>query len=198
MSLSLVRGDKNLLSITYHPLMSGEARLSNLYVGGLVSQAQISPCGEGPGPKSSSYGWQFTSRKEVNSFPATFPFWSLWSKATSPQAAAGKEALFKSQPSGFHSTLQRSSLYCLSFSVLSPWDPAESIAFKFSTSFSQTAGRNAELMAGESSAEVSPERPRGSCWDKNSKRGCFIRDQGLFLWALGHYKAILALLSPPK
>lgn len=34
--------------------MSGEARLSNLYVGGLVSQAQISPCGEGPGPKSSS------------------------------------------------------------------------------------------------------------------------------------------------
>lgn len=71
--------------------------------------------------------------------------------------------MFKSQPSGFHSTLQKSSQYCLSFSVLAPWDPAESIAFKFSIGFSQTEERNAELMTGESSAEASPERQRGSC-----------------------------------
>lgn len=181
----------------YQSLMGGEARLSNLYVGGLVSQAQISLCGEGPGPKSSSYGWQFMSRKEVTSQPL-FHFGHFGVRPPLLRLLLEKKALFKSQPSGFHSTLQRSSLYCLSFSVLSPWDLAESIAFKFSTSSSQTAGRNAELMTGESSAEVSPERLRGSCWDKNSKHGCFNRDQSLFLWAPGQYKAILGLLSPPK
>lgn len=114
-------------------------------------------------PKESKL-WVTIHFWETSSFPATsFPLWSLGSKATSPQAAAEGEALFKSQPSGFHSALQRSSQYCLSFSVLTPWDPVECIAFKFSTGSSRTDERNAELMTGESSAEVSPERLGGSC-----------------------------------
>lgn len=80
---------------------------------------------------------------ERSSSPATsFPFWSLWIKAASPQAAAGKESLVKTQPLGFHSALQRSSLYCLSFSVLTLWDPAESTAFKFHTGFREKCGGN--------------------------------------------------------